>query len=319
MQIIILLLSILTVPVLILNTNDCYAEEILLDAVVASVNGKPITLDDISKYLTPARKLSLEQARQDPQVRNILESLVTEELIRQEAKSKNIEVSKADIDSYMNELAQKNGLDRAALEHALLKEVPSIEQYKKRIEIDILKSRLLGALVRDSAGISDRDIDDYLKEHPELNTGSNKIKLSHLMVATNENRDLIQARATAQSIYEKLKEDLSTENFAKMVAEYSDSPNKSEAGSLGTLSEDELSPQIQGAIAQLKAGQISSPIEDENGVQIFMVNERISDQQAKEKNRELVRKILERDKIESKLGSYFTVDLYKLYHVEKKI
>ena len=139
------------------------------------------------------------------------------------------------------------------------------------------------------------------------------------MISTDETRDLAQARVIAQSIYEKLKDNPSSENFSKMVAEYSDSPNKSDAGSLGILSQEDLSPEIYAAVAQLKAGQISAPIEDENGLQIFMVNERISDQEAKDKNREMVRKILEREKIESKLGSYFTVDLYKSYHVEKKI
>jgi hypothetical protein len=59
------------------------ATEIVIDAVVATVDDKPITLTDLSARLTPRRKLSFQQAAQDQEAQQALDAMILEKLIEE--------------------------------------------------------------------------------------------------------------------------------------------------------------------------------------------------------------------------------------------
>ena len=293
-------------------------EELVLNAVVATVDGEPFTLQDISKRLSPPRKLTLAEAAVDAEAREVLDQLILEKLIEEEAKTRRIVVSDEEVESYVNQLAARNQLTRAEFEKALLEQQrKDIASFKKDISSQILKSKLAGELVRGGLAVSDDEVQAYITEHPELGRTGGKIKLSQILITTSQHGEG-EAEKLIGSIRNKIKEG---EDFAALARKYSESPEASQGGSLGLIDEKDLDPQIFETVFSLPAGQTSEVVRSAIGFHLFRVDDRMGAEKGGDetKVREEVMQILKQQKLELKLRNYFSTDLYNNHSVDKKI
>lgn len=293
-------------------------KEILIDAVVASVDGKPITLQDVCKRLSPPRSLTLKEASLDPEANVVLDALIMESLVTQEAEAKRISVSAEEIDEYIVEVAKRNNLSREGFEQALKQEGKDIVEYKSFIKIDILKSRLSSNLMQSGVGISNEEIETYISEHPELSSNGTKLKLAHIVISEDVHGSEVSEKIVAE-VTEKLS---NGENFSELARSHSDSPDAAEGGLLGIIAQKDLSSDIFEAVSALKAGETSKPIKTAQGYQIFMVVEQFTEtdeSQDQDKIKEEVRKTLQRQKMAQKMSSFFTAELMKTHSVDRKI
>ena len=297
------------------------AKEVLIDVVLASVDGKPITLQDLEKRLPRAKDLSLQDLSVDPEVKLVLESLIMEQVILHEAEERKLGVSNSEIEEYIEEVARRNNLSRDGFEAALAAENKSLEDYKKVLKIDILKSKLTSSYVRGAVTVSDEEIDKYLETQPHLTKSGAKVKLSQILV-TLEGKSEEDALEQAENIRALLK---GGKNFAELAANYSEGREALEGGSLGIIAEEDLNPVIFDAIFSLSPGEISEITRTPVGFHLFRLDERLVDKSDSEgKNaaaaiREEVRQMLLSGKMQSKMNSFFTEDIYKQHTIDRKI
>ncbi len=313
------LVLIITQHLFLTDSGRC---ETVLDSVAASVNGMPITVSEVNARLNPPRRLTAEQASTDPEFRYALDQIIQEMLIKEEAKSRRIPaVGADDIEGYLVEVAKRNGIERSALDGALKKEGVNIENYKQKIEIDILKSKLAASLARDGAGVTNEEIESYAREHPEFSQSGTKVKLHQILISNTARDGTIRSDSDSEALIEKINRELADgKDFTELAKLYSDGPEAKDGGSLGVVLERELSPAILDAVLLLKAGETSEVVESPAGYHIFLLEERFSeDSGATETIKAEIRSLLERQKIEEKMMSFFTVDLIKKHNVEKKI
>ena len=307
-----------------------FAEEqvIVIDAVAASVDGKPITLRDVSKRLVPARELTLKDIVSDPEAKTALETLIFERLILQEAESRKLGVSNSEIDEYINEVAARNNLSREDFEAALVAEKKSIDDYKNVLKIDILKSKLTSNYVRSAVSVTEEEIDKYIAENSQYSDDGSKLKLSQILLRADKHSEE-EAMQILSEVLAKFKEG---QSFSSLAKEFSEGSQASEGGSLGLVAEKDLSTEIFDAVFPLKTGEISEVTKTSAGFHLFYVDERID---AKSKNddddseedsnsqpdpvREEVRKLLNDQKMQEKMSSFFTSEIYKLHTVDRKI
>jgi len=119
--------------------------------VVATVNGDPIS------RITFIQQLEKEVGQK------VLDSLVTKKLITQEAKKKNITVSKQEIDEEIGRV-EKNLKDQGQeLNMALKQQGISMDQFKEQISIQLM----LKKLVADKVKATDKEISDYLEKNKD--------------------------------------------------------------------------------------------------------------------------------------------------------
>ena len=291
------------------------SSEEVIDMVVASVAGKPITLNDLAARLSPPRHLDIATASRDPEVRAVLDTIILEQLIQAESQARRIAVSNDEIERYLDEVAERNQLTREGFEKALESEGRSLTQYKSQIQTEILRSRIANNYLKGGVTVSAEEIDTYLEEHPELKQSGARIGLSQIAISS-ENRDHDQLAARVAEVRAAL--DRGTP-FSQVAIEFSDGPHAREGGSLGILSESDLSPAIFEAVFPLKAGEVSSDVRTPEGIQIFRVDERIVPESAEDGAREAARQALYRQKLDSGMQGFFESELYKRYGVDKKI
>ncbi|MCL4353156.1 SurA N-terminal domain-containing protein [Patescibacteria group bacterium] len=117
--------------------------------VVATVNGEPIT------SIAFLNEMKQESGKQS------LNSLITQALITQEAKRKNIKVSNKEIDSQMKTIennlkSQGENLDAVLSQRGITK-----QELRNQIKIQLMVNKLLG----NKAKVTDKEINDYYNKN----------------------------------------------------------------------------------------------------------------------------------------------------------
>lgn len=114
--------------------------------VAAIVNGEPIT------------RLSVVKALESQSGKATLESMVTKKLILQEAEKRNVDVTKADIDSEIKKIEDNLKTQGTTLDEALQLQGMTRDQLINEIQIQIALQRLVSKDVK----VSDKEIEEYV-------------------------------------------------------------------------------------------------------------------------------------------------------------
>jgi peptidyl-prolyl cis-trans isomerase SurA len=292
--------------------------EVVIDAVVASVDDKPITLSDLCGRLLPPRKLTLSEAAKDTEAQKALDQMILEKLLDEEAKAKKVSVNDLEIEDYINEVAQRNGMTRGQFNEALAKEGKHLTTYKREVNIEILKAKIVSSITRGGVSTTETEVDEYISEHPELRPTSASVKLQRLAVS-KEGRSPEEVAAKMTEIETALGKG---DPFPIVAARLSDIGQNPEATSLGVIAESDLTTDISEAIKDLKDGEHSKPVESESEVQIFLVERRFSGEDEDDDEEVLraeVRQIIQKQKTQHRLTAYFGDEIYKNHAVDKRL
>lgn len=302
-------------------------KEILIDTVVATVNDRPITLSEVGKRLSPPRNVSIADLKSNPDLKLTLDSIIFEKLLSAEADRRGMKVSDEDVNRYIKEVADKNSITPEAMEGILKKENKTMADYKDQVKIEILKSRIASSYIRSSATVTDEEVSEYIKNHSpnsatDLKSGDSLIQLRQLLISKDKHSEA-EVLKILSSITSAIKDGESLEDLVK---KWSDSPDKEEGGLLTKVAEKDLAPQIFDAIMGLDEGKVSRVVETPMGYQFFEVISRekhegdsTSTEEEDPNMRAMVKKQLEKQKMESKMATFFENELLKTHTVEKKI
>jgi len=293
------------------------AENIVVDSIVASIDGEPITLSDVFATVTNLNDLTLDQARENPEFKEALEKIIDEKLLYLEAEKYRVHVSAEEVDAYVSNLANHNNLSAEEFDQALKAEGKSLPTFKEEIKKEIVKSKLASNLIREGGAVSEQEITDYINDNYNGNVASTrKVKLRQIQIEAGEKRSAEEAKSISTSLHNKL---IEGKNFIDLAKEFSDSPDASSGGELGLLAEEDLSPDIFNAIVTLREGEFTDVIESSSGFHIFLLEERFDSKKDIVSLREEVRKVLDQKKIEEKFQTYFISEIYRYHTVERKI
>jgi peptidyl-prolyl cis-trans isomerase SurA len=297
-----------------LNPQVGRAADKPLNAVVASVNGRAITLQDLQKKGRLAAQPSLKDVSSDEKLSKLVDQLVFENILEDEAKERQISISDRDIERYISEIASQNNMDLDSFKIALKEEKISYTDYRNQVRGELLKSKIANSMFREGTAVSDDEINKYLDEHPEFAQGGDKVKLRQLVINKEG-----KTPEELESITEKIESAINDgDDFEDIVKEFSDSSDKAEGGLIGVLAITDLSVKIQEAIKSLDSEETSDKVDSDTMVHFFHVDERISGS-SKTTVSDDVKKMLENQKMKEKLTQYFSTDIYKKHSVQKKI
>lgn len=310
--------------ILLLLPSSLFAEE-LIDTVVASVDGKPITLSEIQARVAP-KKFSLSDFQNTEEGKKILDAILIEKVIALEAESRGLQASSQDVENYIAQVASQNGMNSDQFVSAVNAQGKSYEQYKKEIQTEILKTKLLSSEAKKSVSITDEEVIDFIKRQSSSNTSQTNSKITLLRMVFDKNTSGAEAaEARVKEALEKLKDDEEFEDVAEEISE-----SKEEDLLLGTFAESELSEDVRAAVSSLNEGEYSIPLENESSIQVFYVKKKVSAEDADEDSngeetpisemeKNAAREVLKDRKTKEKMASFVLGDLLKKHSVDKKI
>ncbi len=267
--------------VLVLALLTVSAASTQVDRVVAVVNSDVITLSELNRSFAPIleRIEADPRAREDREVREearryVLDRMINELLMKQEAERLNMEVREADIDAEIENLLAERNMTRRQLLEGLAEEGTSIEEHREMVRREILKSRVVGREIRARITVSDADIGAYYREHRDRYEGNQAVRIQQILTAVPRDADTglrEEGRARAEQLLTMLMDGAA---FEEVVSRYSDGPESRTGGDLGFIERGTILPQVEEAAFSLDRGRVSEVIESPAGFHIIRVIDR---------------------------------------------
>jgi peptidyl-prolyl cis-trans isomerase SurA len=285
----------------------------VVDRIVAIVNDDIITLFELNLSFKPyeekIRKLGYSSDKEHEMLfkvrEDMLNRLIYQKLQDQEIERLKIKIDEPEIDQTIERIKEENFYTDEDLRLTLVNEGLTMEEYRGKIKEQILRTKLINLNVRSKVVITKEDIASYYKNHPDKYGVKKKYHLYNIIIkaplfADEREKDKIKTRM--DEILTELK---AGESFENMVETYSKSSPDTGGGDLGLFRLDDLSPQLQNTVKEMKAGEFTPVLDTDQGFQIFFIKEivEISGKPLDEVSSE-IEKILFNEIVEKKFQSW---------------
>ncbi|MFO8013848.1 MAG: peptidylprolyl isomerase [Phycisphaerae bacterium] len=250
---------------------------VLVDAVLAEVNGEVITREDI---LGPIRPQMRKWRREYPdeafrsrcrQVINIrLKEEISRRLVYQEAEADLSEEEKERIDLTLGKMLKGLAAEAGSmllLEEKLKGRGSSIEERREEERRRIVVQRYLHKKIGPNIHITHSELLNYYNDvRPQRYERPTRVRLGLITIRKAEAADPDEARALAEAVHQRA---ASGEDFARLARRYSHGPMAEKGGDWGFIREGSFRVQaVDEALFALNAGQVGPLVETDEAFHV---------------------------------------------------
>lgn len=278
---------------------------VLLDKVVAVVNQEVVTWSELYRSMEADASPQLKELKEEERGKIFrsnevayLETLINVRLQVQEAKNMGMSVSDDEVKEAIESIKKKYSMSDEEFKASLKKEGFAYEDYRKRLQDQILISKIVNQQVRGKVIPVEADINSYITENKSLKSGGEGYRVSQIFFKKpkrSEERKSLDEKA--EQLIRRLKEG---ETFADLAKKYSEEPMGSSGGDLGLIMKDQLMKEFAEALSVMKQGEVSSPFWTERGLHIIRLDDKIA---AKDQSQI-------RDEAQKEIGNRIFTDKY---------
>lgn len=235
---------------------------------MASVNGETIAYQDFqSTYLQFLTKWD-RFIRNDPERKQalrelLLERMVTQTLLDQEAERLGIEVDETELRVRVQGMLGPNS--EAGVDTLSLVEGQTLTEWSRSFKRRLIHERLIEQEVIDRIRVTPAELRQYYENHKAEFDRPERVKVRHIAVGS---------KAIYDRVFELLEEG---REFVELVRTYSITPDRGDDGLLGYVEPGVMPPEFDEAIFSMDVGSVSSsedPVKTEIGFHIFRVEDR---------------------------------------------
>ena len=245
-----------------------------IPAVVAKVNGKPIAKGDLLKVADQYHAQAPGMTETADFYRKILDQLIGNELLLQEAKAAGMTASDDEVNKQLAELKGRFPSPEKYQEELKKNGLTEADLVKQTRELMVVQKFVETKVVND-VKVSDQDVKAFYDKNPDKLTRPERIHLRHILVKVDKSasaEDKKKARAKIDDLVAKLK---AGGDFAKLAEENSDDPgSKVRGGDLSWVSRGQMvKPFEDAAFALKKPNELSPVVESQFGFHIIQLIE----------------------------------------------
>ena len=286
----------------------------LVDAVVASVDGSPITLVDLENYERGAGKLLAPEERATRSA--MLDAMIRNKMFQAEFDKQGIKAPDSDVEIYIDNICAESHSSRDQIKKSLAQMGVTWDEYFERMRQELQRMALINREIRARVNVTPEEIERAWREDPQYGTPE-KMEIGDIYIpisgSSSEARDA--ARARADEAYEAARK-----NFAKAAKKYSEGPNAEDGGVLGTFSRGEMAASFAKAIEGLEPGGVSPPFESDGAFHIVKVVQVVEpDRLPLDEVRKAIEEQLYSQSLETRFRRWVDEDLRKRHHVTMQL
>ena len=228
--------------------------------IAVYVNGRPVTMKAL-KNMQQSGTGTSESEEADPEVQlALLDRLINEELIIEEAERRGLLVTQAELDREIE--AIKADYPNDSFKEMLIREYIDFDTWKEGLRRNLLIAKSTEAIGEEKARIDTESWENFFQAHRSASPEPVRILVRHL--TASDRADLEKVLKEVRSGKTKL------EKAAKKVLGSGEKPGPSEPVWVYL---HRLPPEIAQALSGLEVGGISDIVETEYGFSIFQVLE----------------------------------------------
>ena len=300
---------ILLVQAVLLTLVCANASAETANKVVAVVNGEMISLYQLEARTASVEEVLKEQrggadlsAQEKEALRQkVLDSMVDNKLLRDEALRLGLEITPTEIINSVNKFKTANNMSERQFEQMLAAERMTRQDFEEKLKDDTLRSRIVSVMVTRKIAVTPEEVDAYYADY--LARGNTPADLPlpeqgalHVIV--------LSPKFDAESLYKKI---VSGEiNFAEAAQKHSIGPAAQEGGDLGVVSPVDLDPHWRKALEQATPGVPTKPFSSGQGTIILLLDKTSRGSASAPKNaiKEQIKERLFKAKMEERFMDY---------------
>ena len=253
----------------LMTFNTAEAREV--EGIAAIVNDEVISKFDVDQRVNLFLVTSgIERTPQniDGLRRQVLRTLIQEKLQLQEARDSEIEISRAEINAAMQDMASGTNRSLNEVEKFLKENNVHIRTMEDQIEAELAWSRFVRGRFGGQVSIGELEIDETL-ERAEAAMNQDRVNISEILLLANNQLDGQRLMSEAAQIVQQLRAGI---NFGAVARQFSAASSSASGGNLGWIPVNQLDENIVPIIENMAAGDISDPIETSAGIYIVQLN-----------------------------------------------
>lgn len=244
-----------------------YAAAETLDKIVAVVNNDVITQQEVQDKIALIKRQAAAAHQNLPAdaelKQQVLEQLINRELQMQVAKKAKIEVTDADLNVAIQNIAMRNHVSLEQMKASLSKDGITFEDFRKQIHDEMLLGKIERQAVNPNVSVTDEEIAAFLKSG-DVNEANKEYHILDIVVPVADKptpQELQEARNLAADTAKKLR---TNADIAVVIHANNVQQQDLDWRPLQALPAIFIAP-----VSKMKSGEISSPIQAPNGFHII--------------------------------------------------
>lgn len=268
----------------------------IVERIVAVVNSEAILESDFKLLREKARKpimLNKYLLDSDPSAltrgdrKAMLDYLIGDKVVESEIRRLNLSVTSEKVESEIREIAKRNRMGVDELYSQIRAEGLSKADYQATMKDNLERQNLLEQEVVSKIRISDEDaLAEYLRHRPNAKLSVDEFTVSHIFFSPKKG-GAPAARQRADVVLKKLSDG---EDFEKLAEQFSEDPNFTAGGLLGTFKSGEFLKEIEASVASLSPGQTTQIVQSRIGYHIVkLLDKKLAADPAFEREKESIK------------------------------
>jgi len=258
----------------------------VVEAVLVKVNGDIFTKTELEQRQIAVlrqrgQQIDLKSEAGNQQLKQMLDEItpqimvdvVNEMVVVQRGRELGYKLSDEQFKQVVDNIKKENHIEtEQQFQAALTQENMTMDDLRRSLERQMIVSRVQQNEVFGKIGVSEEEARKYYDAHLNEFTTPASVTLREILVAVpNDPKGLnVAADDAAKQKAEELRQRaIKGDSYEKLAADFSDAPSRANAGLIGPISLNDLSPDLRKFIESLKVGAISEVVRTPRGYQIF--------------------------------------------------
>ncbi len=241
----------------------------LVNAIVASVDGAPITLREFESFKKRRAPLLTPDQRENEDT--LLDALVMNRIFEAEFEAQGIRAPDAEVEAYIDQVIPRAGSSREQIMSTLNELGLEWSDYFERMREEVQRFELINREIRSRVNVTPEEIRSHWKNDPAYELPE-RVECAHIFIPFPREADeaaITAVRELGAEAYKEARRGGSA--FAKAAKKYSRAPSAAAGGYLGAFRRGSMSRLYERMLSALDPGEVSEPGEDASGVHIVQL------------------------------------------------
>ena len=203
----------------------------------------------------------------------ILNNLINQKLMLQQAKQKKINVSRKQIGEFIGQVEKKNGMLKGNMAKLLNKNNMDTLTYERQVEAKIAWGQIIRNKLAKSGELDEENINAQIRLIRNYK-GRPEYLVAEIFISFDAGRSDLKEQELVNRLYQQIK---GGTPFGQVARSFSESASAARNGNLGWIREDQLDPNLAKIISNLQRDELSVPVKAPDGYYILLLkNKRLA-------------------------------------------
>jgi parvulin-like peptidyl-prolyl isomerase len=248
------------------------------DKVIAAVNGKEIRAGKVYEVAAlnlmnlQAQGRNLDEQEEKNLRMQVLELIINDELMAQEAEQMGLAVTEQEIDAQVAAVREQHGT-QAAFEQVLADAGLGEDEFRGEVARRLLSQKFVERITQD-VKVTDEEARTVYERYPERFSEGETVEVRQILIRSLEGDPEPKRAAAEERAREAYGRAVAGEDFAELAREYSQAPNAPDGGLVTHFPRGVMVPRFEEVAFSLGPGEISDVFETSYGYNIVQVTDR---------------------------------------------